>query len=127
MNWKVRLKNPIFWIMTICFILILILAMNNIDIDNATNMILKVLEKSSILVFGVIGYYTACVDKTKKGVKDSEFVKSKNSLDNGIELTQSEIEKLQKNNDNTEDIEITQKIVYTRDSMLKQEGNNDAI
>lgn len=72
-NWKVRIKNKIFWIAFIPSILVLIKSIANlfgfeIDLHTVESNLLDVVE-AIFLVLGIVGIVA---DPTTKGVGDSE-------------------------------------------------------
>lgn len=72
-NWKVRIKNKVFWIALIPAILLLIQAVANafgyqIELSGVEKNLLSIIE-AVFMVLGIMGIVT---DPTTKGVTDSE-------------------------------------------------------
>ena len=71
-NWKVRLKNKMFWIAIIPAVVVLIMAIASIfgvtiDLSEIQGKLIAVVEA----VFVVLGILGIVVDPTTKGVSDS--------------------------------------------------------
>ena len=72
-NWKVRIKNKVFWITIIPAILLFIQAVAsvfgfNIDLGELGNKLLYVIE-TAFVILSILGIVT---DQTTKGIGDSE-------------------------------------------------------
>ena len=72
-NWKVRIKNKVFWITIIPAVLLFIQAVAsvfgfNIDLGELGNKLLYVIE-TAFVILSILGIVT---DQTTKGIGDSE-------------------------------------------------------
>ena len=76
-NWKVRFKNPIFWISVVIAIFTPILAYMGLTAQDITtwsalgNMLLNAIKNPYILLMVAVSVYNAVVDPTTTGVTDS--------------------------------------------------------
>ena len=73
-NWKVRIKNKVFWMTFIPAVIILIQTIANVfgitlDLSELTARLIKVVEA----VFGVLVILGVVVDPTTKGMSDGEL------------------------------------------------------
>ncbi len=76
-NWKVRLKNPVFWVQIIVAIVLPILAYLGLSWDDMTSwaalggIFLEAVKNPVILVSVVVSLWNAVNDPTTKGISDS--------------------------------------------------------
>lgn len=76
-NWKVRLKNPVFWVQIIVAIVLPILAYLGLSWDDMTSwaalggIFLEAVKNPVILVSVVVSVWNAVNDPTTKGLSDS--------------------------------------------------------
>ena len=76
-NWKVRLKNPVFWVQIIVAIVLPILAYLGLSWDDMTSwaalggIFLEAVKNPVILVSVVVSVWNAINDPTTKGLSDS--------------------------------------------------------
>lgn len=76
-NWKVRLKNPVFWVQVIVAIVLPILAYLGLSWDDMTSwaalggIFLEAVKNPVILVSVVVSVWNAVNDPTTKGLSDS--------------------------------------------------------
>lgn len=76
-NWKVRLKNPVFWVQIIVAIVLPILAYLGLSWDDMTSwaalggIFLEAVKNPVILVSVVVSLWNAVNDPTTKGLSDS--------------------------------------------------------
>ena len=77
-NWKVRVKNPLFWVEVGAAILLPILAYLGLSWEDMTswaalgNVLLSAIQNPVIVVATVVSVWNAITDPTTKGVSDSE-------------------------------------------------------
>lgn len=77
-NWKVRVKNPMFWAMIVLSFLAPTLAYMGLNLSDLTSwakvgeVILSALKNPYVLVTALIAVYNAIVDPTTAGLKDSK-------------------------------------------------------
>lgn len=82
MNWKIRIKNPVWWVQMILAILTPILAYAGLSAQDLTTwntlgtMILDALKNPYVLSLVAVSVWNACNDPTSSGVTDSTLVKS---------------------------------------------------
>lgn len=82
MNWKIRIKNPVWWVQIILAILTPILAYAGLSAQDLTTwntlgtMILDALKNPYVLSLVAVSVWNACNDPTSSGVTDSTLVKS---------------------------------------------------
>lgn len=76
-NWKVRIKNPIFWVQVAVAIVLPILAYLGLSWDDMTSwaalggIFLEAIKNPVILVSVVVSVWNAVNDPTTKGLGDS--------------------------------------------------------
>ena len=77
-NWKVRLKNPLFWVEIGAAILLPILAYLGLSWEDMTSwaalgeVLLSAIQNPVIVVASAVSVWNAITDPTTKGVSDSE-------------------------------------------------------
>lgn len=77
MNWKIRLKNPAFWVSIAIAIITPILAYMGLTAQDITtwaalgNVLLQAVSNPYILLMVAVSVYNAVVDPTTTGVTDS--------------------------------------------------------
>ena len=77
-NWKVRVKNPLFWVEIGAAILLPILAYLGLSWEDMTSwaalgeVLLSAIQNPVIVVATVVSVWNAITDPTTKGVSDSE-------------------------------------------------------
>lgn len=77
-NWKIRLKNPIFYIQILMAIASSVLAYMGITASEITSwgklweIICQALSNPYILFISVISIYNSLIDPTTKGISDSK-------------------------------------------------------
>ena len=77
-NWKVRLKNPVFWVQIIVAIVLPILAYLGLSWDDMTSwaalggIFLEAVKNPVILVSVAVSVWNAVNDPTTKGLGDSQ-------------------------------------------------------
>ena len=82
MNWKIRIKNPVWWVQIILAILTPILAYAGLSAQDLTTwntlstLILNALKNPYVLSLVAVSVWNACNDPTSSGVTDSTLVKS---------------------------------------------------
>lgn len=82
MNWKIRIKNPVWWVQMILAILTPILAYAGLSAQDLTTwntlgtLILDALKNPYVLSLVAVSVWNACNDPTSSGVTDSALVKS---------------------------------------------------
>lgn len=82
MNWKIRIKNPVWWVQIILAILTPILAYAGLSAQDLTTwntlgtVILDALKNPYVLSLVAVSVWNACNDPTSSGVTDSTLVKS---------------------------------------------------
>ena len=82
MNWKIRIKNPVWWVQIILAILTPILADAGLSAQDLTTwntlgtLILNALKNPYVLSLVAVSVWNACNDPTSSGVTDSTLVKS---------------------------------------------------
>lgn len=86
MNWKIRIKNPVWWVQIILAILTPILAYAGLSAQDLTTwntlgtLILDALKNPYVLSLVAVSVWNACNDPTSSGVTDSALVKSYTSV-----------------------------------------------
>ena len=76
-NWKVRLKNPVFWVQIIVAIILPILAYFGLSWEDMTTwgaigrVLLDAVKNPVVLVAVVVSVFNAINDPTTKGLSDS--------------------------------------------------------
>lgn len=76
-NWKVRFKNPVFWVQVIVAIVLPILAYLGLSWDDMTSweafggIFVEAVKNPVILVSVVVSVWNAINDPTTKGLNDS--------------------------------------------------------
>lgn len=82
MNWKIRIKNPVWWVQIILAILTPILAYAGLSAQDLTTwntlgtLILDALKNPYVLSLVAVSVWNACNDPTSSGVTDSTLAKS---------------------------------------------------
>lgn len=82
MNWKIRIKNPVWWVQIILAILTPILAYAGLSAQDLTTwntlgtLILAALKNPYVLSLVAVSVWNACNDPTSSGITDSTLVKS---------------------------------------------------
>lgn len=77
-NWKVRLKNPMFWAQIIASVFVPILSYMGLTVQDMTswaavgNALLLAVTNPYVLVLVALSVYNAIVDPTTTGVTDSK-------------------------------------------------------
>ena len=77
-NWKVRAKNPVFWVNIALSIVTPILAYLGISWESVTtwyalyDIFVQAVSNPVIIVAVIISVYNALIDPTTKGLSDSE-------------------------------------------------------
>lgn len=88
LNWKVRVKNPSFWVSIALAILTPILAYMGITAQDITtwsalgNVLLQAVSNPYILFMVAVSVYNAIVDPTSTGVTDSSLALQYNAPNN---------------------------------------------
>lgn len=82
MNWKIRIKNPVWWVQMLLAILTPILAYAGLSAQDLTTwntlgtLILDALKNPYVLSLVAVSVWNACNDPTSSGVTDSALAKS---------------------------------------------------
>lgn len=82
MNWKIRIKNPVWWVQILLAILTPILAYAGLSAQDLTTwntlgtLILDALKNPYVLSLVAVSVWNACNDPTTSGVTDSTLAKS---------------------------------------------------
>lgn len=82
MNWKVRIKNPVFWIQIVLAILTTILSYAGLTADEITTwsklgeLFIGAISNPYVLALVAVSIWNAITDPTTKGFTDSERAKS---------------------------------------------------
>lgn len=77
-NWKVRIKNPVFWFQFALAVLTPILAYFGLSGENITswfilgNILLDAISNPYVVVLVLVSVWNAFNDPTTKGIKDGE-------------------------------------------------------
>lgn len=77
-NWKVRVKNPLFWVEIVAAILLPIFAYFGMSWEDMTSwaalgeVLLEALQNPVVIVSTVVSVWNAITDPTTKGISDSE-------------------------------------------------------
>ena len=77
-NWKVRLKNPVFWVQIVAAIVLPILAYLGLSWEDMTSwsalggIFLEAVKNPVILVSVLVSVWNAINDPTTKGLSDSQ-------------------------------------------------------
>ena len=77
-NWKVRVKNPLFWVEIAAAILLPILAYFGLSWEDMTswaalgNVLLEAIQNPVVIVATLVSAWNAITDPTTKGISDSE-------------------------------------------------------
>lgn len=77
-NWKVRLKNPVFWVQIVVAIVLPILAYLGLSWEDMTSWValggifLEAVKNPVILVSVLVSVWNAINDPTTKGLSDSQ-------------------------------------------------------
>ena len=81
-NWKVRAKNPLFWVQVILAVLMPILAYMGLTVEDLTSWailgatLLEAVKNPYVLGLVVVSVWNAINDPTTKGVSDSKLAMS---------------------------------------------------
>lgn len=76
-NWKVRVKNPVFWVQVLCAIVLPILAYLGLSWEDMTSwaalggIFLEAIKNPVILASVIVSVWNAINDPTTKGLADS--------------------------------------------------------
>lgn len=76
-NWKVRLKNPVFWVQVAVAVFVPILAYFGLNWSEMTtwasigSLLWQAIQNPVVVVSVVVSVYNACIDPTTKGINDS--------------------------------------------------------
>ena len=76
-NWKVRIKNPVFWVQVAVAIFLPILAQLGLEWKDMTtwatlgNALLEAIKNPVIVVAVIVSVWNAIVDPTTAGISDS--------------------------------------------------------
>lgn len=82
MNWKIRFKNPVWWVQILLAILTPILAYAGLSAQDLTTwntlgtLIFDALKNPYVLSLVAVSVWNACNDPTSSGITDSSLVKS---------------------------------------------------
>lgn len=82
MNWKIRIKNPVWWVQILLAILTPILAYAGLSAQDLTTwntlgtLILDALKNPYVLSLVAVSVWNACNDPTTSGVTDSSLAKT---------------------------------------------------
>lgn len=85
-NWKIRFKNPVFWVQAGMALLLPILAYFGMTADELTSWdilwktLLKAVSNPYVLGLSLVSIWNAINDPTTKGLSDSERAMSYTSL-----------------------------------------------
>lgn len=77
-NWKVRVKNPLFWVQVILAVLTPVLAYLGISVENLTSWsilgetLLEAVKNPYVLGLVLVSVWNAINDPTTSGVSDSD-------------------------------------------------------
>lgn len=78
-NWKVRMRNPLFWVQVILAVLMPILAYMGLTVEDLTSWailgttLLEAVKNPYVLGLVVVSVWNAVNDPTTEGVKDSNL------------------------------------------------------
>lgn len=81
-NWKVRFKNPLFWVQVLLAILMPILAYMGLTVEDLTSWtilgatLLEAVKNPYVLGLVVVSVWNAINDPTTEGVSDSKLAMS---------------------------------------------------
>ena len=76
-NWKVRIKNPVFWVQIVCAVVLPILAYLGLSWEDMTSwatlggIFLEAIKNPVILASVIVSVWNAINDPTTKGLADS--------------------------------------------------------
>lgn len=112
-NWKVRLKNPSFWVGIISAIgvfAVSIFALVGIDISGDVNNMVESISAAVIALFSVGAAFGVVVDPTTQGVSDSKqamtyTVPKSKYANSGCETSQPNADKVTYSGDAASEIE----------------------
>lgn len=82
MNWKIRIKNPVWWVQILLAVLTPILAYAGLSAQDLTTwntlgtLILDALKNPYVLSLVAVSVWNACNDPTTSGVTDSSLAKT---------------------------------------------------
>jgi phi LC3 family holin len=77
-SWKVRVKNPLFWVEIVAAIILPILAYFGLSWEDMTSwaalgeVLLEAIQNPVVIVSTVVSVWNAITDPTTKGISDSE-------------------------------------------------------
>lgn len=77
-NWKVRVKNPLFWVEIVAAIILPILAYFGLSWEDMTSwaalgeVLLEAIQNPVVIVSTIVSVWNAITDPTTKGISDSE-------------------------------------------------------
>lgn len=122
-NFKIRFENPKFWAL-ICGLIILFVIViaffMGYQIEDIKNKMIEIILAVVAIISVVITSIFSIIDLTTPKIEDSEYTKSKDDLSETVNLTVEQLQQLEKEAQETKNnIETTQKIVYTKDTLLK--------
>ena len=78
-NWKVRMRNPLFWVQVLLAVLMPILAYMGLTVEDLTSWailgttLLEAVKNPYVLGLVVVSVWNAVNDPTTEGVKDSSL------------------------------------------------------
>lgn len=78
-NWKVRMRNPLFWVQVLLAVLMPILAYMGLTVEDLTSWailgttLLEAVKNPYVLGLVVVSVWNAVNDPTTEGVKDSNL------------------------------------------------------
>lgn len=81
-NWKVRIRNPLFWVQVILAVLMPILAYMGLTVEDLTSWtilgatLLEAVKNPYVLGLVVVSVWNAINDPTTEGVSDSKLAMS---------------------------------------------------
>lgn len=76
-NWKIRLKNPSFWVSAVIALITPILAYMGLTAQDITtwatlgNVLIEAVKNPYVLLLAAVSLYNAVVDPTTTGITDS--------------------------------------------------------
>ena len=85
LNWKVRIKNPLFWVQIGCAILMPILAYLGISLEELTSWsilgatLFEAIKNPYVLGLVLLSVWNAINDPTTKGLSDSDLAMTYNT------------------------------------------------
>lgn len=81
-NWKVRIRNPLFWVQVLLAVLMPILAYMGLTVEDLTSWtilgetLMEAVKNPYVLGLVVVSVWNAVNDPTTEGMGDSELAKS---------------------------------------------------